>query len=149
MSAGLDVIVVDDEPSVCAMISETVERFYTWGNVVPFSDVDEAIRYCLKSDTGIAVFIVDVFLHGKSGFFFLDAVEDKYPSAHEDAIVVTGNASDDVVDMCVASNVHYLLEKPVKAYALQLAIRSIVQKYLRFSRRLMEDPAFADAVARI
>ena len=149
MSAGLDVIVVDDEPSVCAMISETVERFYTWGSVVPFSDADEAIAYCLKAEAGIAVFVVDVFLHGKSGFFFLDAIEPKFPSAHEDAIVVTGNASDDVVDMCVASKVHYLLEKPVKAYALQLAIRSIVQKYLHFSRRLMEDPAFAEVVARI
>ena len=45
--------------------------------------------------------------------------------------------------MCVAANITYLLEKPVKAYALQLAVRAIVNKYINFAKRLLEDPDLA------
>lgn len=62
--------------------------------------------------------------------------------------MITGNANDDVVNMCVASDVNHLLEKPIKAYALQLAVRSIVSKYLKFTKRLLQNPAFADSVSK-
>lgn len=149
MSDGLDVIIVDDDPSVCQLVRDTVESFYTWGAVHAFSDADEAILYCLSSPIGVGIFIVDVFLGGKSGFFFLDAVEKKYPSAHKDAIVVTGNASEDVVNMCMASNVNYLLEKPLRPFALQFAVRAIAEKYITFAKLLMEDQEFASSVARL
>jgi len=51
--------------------------------------------------------------------------------------------------MCVASDVSYLLEKPIKPYALQLAVRAIVAKYLKFSKKLMQEPEFASTVAKI
>ena len=149
MSDGLDVIIVDDDPDACQVLSDIIERFYTWGDVHKFNDVTKAISYCKNRDTFVAIFVVDVFLDGKSGFYFLDSIEEKYPSAHEDAIIITGNASDDVVDMCVASDVNYLLEKPIKPYALQLAVRSIVAKYLKFAKKLMQDPDFAESVARV
>lgn len=66
----------------------------------------------------------------------------------DDAFLITGNASDDVVDMCVASDVNHLLEKPIRPYALQLAVRSIAMKYIRFAKRLTQDPDFASSVAR-
>ena len=146
MSEGLDVIVVDDDPDVCELISATVKRFYTWGSVLAFTDPDEATDYCLNRDIGVAIFVVDVFLGGASGFFFLDAVEEKFPTAHSDAIIITGNASDDIVNMCVASDVNHLLEKPVKPYALQLAVRAIAEKYLKFAKRLFNDPDFAKSI---
>jgi CheY-like chemotaxis protein len=93
--------------------------------------------------------VVDVFLGGLSGFYFLDAIEERYPTAHEDTIIISGNASDDVVNMCLASNVNYLLEKPVKPYALQLAVRAITAKYLDFAKKLMQDAGFAEHVARL
>ena len=148
MSDGLDVIVIDDDLSVCKVISDIIKRFYVWGDVLKFTSADEAKAHCLRRETSIAIFILDVFLKGESGFYFLDAIAEKYPSAHQDTIIITGNASDDVVDMCIASDVSYLLEKPVKPYALQLAVRAIAQKYLQFAKRLMEDPVFADSVAR-
>jgi len=148
MSDGLDVIVIDDDLSVSEVISDIIKRFYVWGDVLKFTSADEAKAHCLKRKTSIAIFILDVFLKGESGFYFLDAIAEKYPSAHQDTIIITGNASDDVVDMCIASDVSYLLEKPVKPYALQLAVRAIAQKYLQFAKRLMEDPVFADNVAR-
>ncbi len=147
MSAGLDVIVVDDEPSICELISDIITRFYTWGEVIAFTDVDEATEYCLNRDIGIAIFVVDVFLGGKSGFYFLDSIEEKFSTAHEDTIIITGNASDDVVNMCIASNVTHLLEKPIKPFALQLAVRTVVDKYLKFAKKLLQDPAFAEDVA--
>ena len=149
MSDGLDVIVLDDDPGICEIVSELIESFYTWGKVHYFSDPDKAISFCLERDIGAAIFVVDVFLGGLSGFYFLDAIEEKYPTAYEDAIIISGNASDDVVNMCLASNVNYLLEKPVKPYALQLAVRAITAKYLEFAKKLMEDSGFAENVARL
>ena len=148
MADGLDVIVVDDDSSTCDVISEIISSFYTWGDVISFTDVDEAIAYCLNRDLGVAIFVVDVFLKGKSGFYFLDIIEEKFPTVHEDTVMITGNASDDVVNMCVASDVNHLLEKPIKAYALQLAVRSIVSKYLKFTKRLLQNTAFADSVSK-
>ena len=149
MSDGLDVIIVDDDPGICEVLTELIESFYTWGEVLSFPDPKEAITRCLERDSGIAIFVVDVFLGGLSGFYFLDAVEEKYPSAHEDAIIISGNASDDVVNMCLASRVNYLLEKPIKPYALQLAIRAINAKYLEFAKKLLQDNAFAESVASL
>lgn len=147
MHAGLDVIIVDDEANVCKTVAAIISRFYTWGDVLVFTDVDEAIAYCINREIGIAIFVVDVYLSGKSGFFFLDAIEDRFSTVHEDTIIITGNASDDIVNMCVASNVNYLLEKPIKPFALQLAVRAIVSKYMKFAKRLLKDPDFADSVA--
>jgi DNA-binding NtrC family response regulator len=149
MAEGLDVIIVDDDPNICELISTTIKRFYTWGEVIPFSNSEEAIKFCLDRDIGVAIFIVDVFLGGVSGFYFLDAIEDKFPTAHSDAIIITGNASDDIVNMCIASDVNHLLEKPVKPYALQLAVRAIAEKYLKFAKKLFQDPDFAKSVSDI
>lgn len=149
MPDGLDVIVVDDNQTICKIIASIIKKFYVWGKIVTFSDVDEAISYCLNREIGVAIFIVDVFLGGKSGFLFLDSIELKFPSAHKDAIIISGMASDDIVNMCLASDVNYLLEKPVKPYALQLAVRAITGKYLDFAKKLMQDSAYAESVAML
>jgi CheY-like chemotaxis protein len=149
MSDGLDVIVLDDDPGIGEILSELIESFYTWGEVHCFSEHNKAISFCLSRDIGVAIFVVDVFLGGLSGFSFLDVIDEKYPTAHEDAIIISGNANDDVVNMCLASNVNYLLEKPVKPYALQLAVRAITAKYLDFAQKLIHDPDFAESVARL
>jgi len=148
MSDGLDVIIVDDEPTVCELVSDIIKRFYERGKVIAFTNADEAISYCLSREIGVAIFVVDVFIGGMSGFHFLDAIEEKFPAVHEDTIMMTGNASDDVVNMCVASDVTHLLEKPIKPYALQLAVRSIVVKYLKFAKKLLRDASFAESVTR-
>ena len=149
MSDGLDVIIVDDDQSVCKVIASIIKKFYVWGNIVTFSDVDEAIVHCLNREIGVAIFVVDVFLGGKSGFLFLDSLEERFPSAHKDAIIISGMASDDIVNMCLASDVNYLLEKPIKPYALQLAVRAITGKYLDFAKKLLQDPAFAQSVSKL
>jgi DNA-binding NtrC family response regulator len=149
MAEGLDIIIVDDDPNICELISTIVKRFYTWGDIIPFTNSEEAIKFCLDRDIGVAIFIVDVFLGGVSGFYFLDTIEEKFPTAHSDAIIITGNASDDVVNMCIASDVNHLLEKPVKPYALQLAVRAIAEKYLKFAKKLFQDPDFAKNVSDI
>jgi DNA-binding NtrC family response regulator len=148
MSEGLDVIIVDDDKNLCTVTAETIKRFYSWGDVVTFNKVDEAIAYCMSQDTSIAIFVLDVFLGEQSGFAFLDAVKEKYSSAPEDTIIITGHASEDVVNMCVASDVTHLLEKPVKPYELQLAIRAIVTKYMKFAKKVLHDPDFAALVAK-
>ena len=149
MSNSLDVIIVDDDPSVCEVLSEMIKEFYVWGDVLAFSDSDEAIDYCSAMDVGVAIFVLDVFLGSRKSFAFLDAIVNKFPMAHEDTIMITGNASDDVVNMCVASDITYLLEKPIRRYALQLAVRAIVAKYIRFAKRLIENPDLARSIAEL
>lgn len=148
MSDGLNVIIVDDDKDVCEAVFEIIKRFYTWGEVLAFTDVEEAITYCRSQKSGVAIFVIDVFLSDSTGFIFLDSIAERFPMAYEDAVMISGNASDDVVNMCVASNITYLLEKPVKAYALQLAVRAIVNKYINFAKKLLEDPDFAEDIAR-
>ena len=63
--------------------------------------------------------------------------------------LLEGNANDDVVNMCLASNVNYLLEKPLKPYALQLAVRAITAKYLDFAKKLLKDQRYAENVASL
>jgi len=62
---------------------------------------------------------------------------------------MTGNANDEVVDMCISSDITYLLEKPIRSYALKLAVRAIVAKYAKFAKKLLLDPVLADHVTRI
>jgi len=142
-------IIVDNDQSVCKVIASIIKKFYIWGNIVTFSDVDEAISYCLNREIGVAIFVVDVFLGGKSGFLFLDSIEERFPTAYKDAIIISGMASDDIVNMCLASDVNYLLEKPIKPYALQLAVMAITGKYLDFAKKLLQNSAFAESVARL
>jgi response regulator of citrate/malate metabolism len=149
MSEGLDVVILDDDPGISQVLKELIETFYTWGTVFDFSNAEKAMAWCLEREVGLSIFVVDVFLKGMSGFFFLDSIEPKFSSAHEDAIIISGRASEDVVDMCLASNVTYLLEKPVKPYALQLAVRSITTKYLNFAKKLLRDPSLAKSISRL
>ena len=149
MSEALDVIIVDDEPSVCQLTSKMVRRFYEWGEVVSFADMEQAVAYCLGRDVGVAIFIVDVFLGAESGFQFLNRIQPTFPVAHEDAIIITGMASDDIVNQCIAADITHLIEKPVRFYALQLAVRAIVQKYITFAKRLLNDPTFAANISTL
>jgi DNA-binding NarL/FixJ family response regulator len=149
MSEGLDVVILDDDPGISQALRELIETFYTWGQVFDFSNAEKAMDWCFKREVGLSIFVVDVFLKGMSGFFFLDSIESKFPSAHQDAIIISGRASEDVVDMCLASNVTYLLEKPVKPYALQLAVRAITTKYLNFAKKLLRDPTLAKSISRL
>jgi response regulator of citrate/malate metabolism len=95
------------------------------------------------------IFILDVFVEDSNGFAFLDAIAEKYPNAHLDTVMISGMASEDVVDMCIATGVSHLLEKPVRNYALQLAIRSIVMKYVKFAKKLLSDTELAELIDRI
>ncbi|MGD9124703.1 MAG: response regulator [Desulfarculaceae bacterium] len=146
---GLTVVILDDDPMVCEVMAQTVTDFYPWGEVYAFTDFAAARDFCLGNPSGLAIFLLDVFLGDHTAFDFIEAVKDKYPLAPEDTVIVTGHASNDVVDMCMAAGVNYLLEKPVRPYALQMAVRAIASKYLRFAVELRKDPGFALDVERL
>jgi response regulator of citrate/malate metabolism len=147
MDDSLDVIIVDDDPVVCDVIAMMIKLFYSWGQVYAFTKAEEAVSFCLKRKSSVAIFVLDVFLDNETGFGFLEAIVDKYPLAYQDAIIVTGNVSDDVVNMCVASNITYLVEKPIRPFTLQLAVRAIVAKYLKFAKKILHDPGLAESVS--
>jgi response regulator of citrate/malate metabolism len=146
---GLDIIIMDDDIDVCETLKDNIIKFYKWGEILSFSDVDEAISYCLTRDIGIAIFVIDTFLGVKTGFYFLDALEETFPHIYEDTVMITGHASDDVVNTCVTSGINHLLEKPIKEYALQFSIRTIVEKYLSFAKKLIQNPELADSISQL
>lgn len=149
MPAGLDVIILDDEKPIADHLGELTEDFYSWGNVYAFSDMLEARTFCFNRDSSLAIFVLDMFLGGQTAFDFIEAVTIHYPMAAEDSIIITGHASTDIVNMCMASGVNHLLEKPIKPYAYQFAVRAIANKYLRFAKKLMHDPELAGDVQRM
>jgi response regulator of citrate/malate metabolism len=149
MSSNLDVIVLDDDPQICSLITEILKGFYVWGNIHSFTTYSDALSFCKKEKLGMAVFILDVYLGKKTAFDFLDQIADQCAWAFEDTVIITGNASDDIVNMCLASNINYLIEKPIKAYTLKLAVRAIVGKYVRFAKRMLSNSDFAKRVAEI
>jgi DNA-binding NtrC family response regulator len=146
MPNGLDVIIVDDDPSICEVVSQMVKSFYVWGEVRSFTNAEEAVRHCLKQKYGVGIFILDIMMGNETGFDLLDAISEKYPMAYEDAIIITGNASDDVVQMCVSMDITHLIEKPIRIHTLQMAVRSIVSKYTKFAKRIMLDPKLTKAL---
>ncbi|MEW6184351.1 MAG: response regulator [Thermodesulfobacteriota bacterium] len=146
MVESLDVIIVDDDPVICDVISMMVKLFYTWGQVYAFTKSEEALAFCRKKESSVAIFILDVFLEDDTGFGFLEAIVDKFPWAYQDTIIITGNVSEDVVNMCVASNITYLVEKPIRPYTLQLAVRAIVAKYITFAKAILKDPLLAKSI---
>jgi DNA-binding NtrC family response regulator len=149
MPRGLDVIIVDDDPSVCEVVSHMIRRFYTWGDVRHFTKAEDAIQYCLKQKYGVAIFILDIMMGNETGFDLLDAISEKYPMAYEDTIIITGNASDEVVQMCVSLDITHLIEKPIRLHTLQMAVRSIVSKYTKFAKRLIMDPSLAETLSML
>ncbi len=148
MADNLDVIILDDDAGVCDVLSEIVTEFHSWGKVYAFTDENRAIEHCLNRKGNVAIFIVDVFLSGRNAFSFLESIADKFPMAYEDTIIITGKASGDVVNMCLVAGINYLLEKPVRPFALQLAVRAIVSKYVHFARKLYLNPDLMESVAK-
>jgi DNA-binding NtrC family response regulator len=149
MSDKLDVIILDDDPLVCSLITQLLQTFYVWGDIHSFTDYRKALSHCKKTDVGIAIFILDVFLGKETAFNFLEDVAEKFAWASEDTIIITGNASDDIVNMCISANITHLLEKPIKPYALKLAVRTIVHKYILFARRILHDPGYSKRMANM
>jgi response regulator of citrate/malate metabolism len=149
MSNRLDVVVLDDDPQICELITEILKSFYVWGEVHPFTSYGEALAFCRQKKLGVAIFILDVYLDKKTAFDFLEDISDQYAWASEDTIIITGSASDEIVNLCIPLNINYLIEKPMKAFTLKLAVRAIVGKYTLFAKRILGDPEFARGVARL
>ncbi len=127
----IDVIFVDDDREICSMMKD---QFYKWGlrYFKIFSDVHEAVEYCLSQDLGIAIFIVDYNLGRQSGLFFLDKVRRKFPNAYLDAIILSGECGAHFNDLCASAGVKHVLEKPIKLNELSDTILSIAKKYEPF-----------------
>ena len=147
MPNNLDVIILDDDPQFCALITDILKNFYIWGDIHSFTNYNEAKTFCQKKHLGVAIFILDVYLGKKTAFDFLEDISGQYAWAAEDAIIITGNASDEIVNMCILLNINYLIEKPMKTYTLKLAVRAIVGKYTIFAKRLIGDPEFARGIS--
>lgn len=145
----LDLIILDDEPEVARVLGLMAEEFYSWGKVRVFTDYLEARTFCFNRGASLGIFLLDVYLGEYSAFDFIEAVRLHYPMAPDDTIVITGLADESIVESCLVAGVGYLLEKPVKPFSLQFAVRTLVSKYVRFAPKLMSDPALARDIQRI
>jgi CheY-like chemotaxis protein len=127
-SIEIDVIFVDDNREICDMMKA---YFHLWGlrKFKIFSDVHEAVEYCLSQDLGIAIFIIDYKLAGQTGLFFLDQVRRKFPNAYTDAIILSGHCGAYLNDLCSSAGVWHVLQKPFDCNRLYNEMASIAEKY--------------------
>lgn len=149
MATGLDIIVVDDDPQVCEVLARMIAKFHPSGQVHAFSDFLEARTFCFNRGSSVAIFVLDAYLGERTAFDLIEALGVHYPMAAADTVIVTGRASQEMVRRCLDLGVSHLLEKPVRQYALQLAIQSIAAKYLRFAPQLLSDSSFARQVGEL
>ncbi|PKN33794.1 MAG: hypothetical protein CVU61_11805 [Deltaproteobacteria bacterium HGW-Deltaproteobacteria-19] len=65
----------------------------------------------------------------------------------DDAGVCIGSAGD-IVNMCLVAGIDSLLEKPIRPFVLEPAVRAIVSKYLHVTGKLSLNPDFAESVRK-
>lgn len=135
-----EVIFVDDDREICNLMKEYFNRLGLRYFKI-FSDVHEAVEYCLSQDLGIAIFIVDYNLSGQTGLFFLDQVRSKFPNAYLDAIILSGHCGAHFNDLCSSAGVKHVLRKPTNLDELSNTILSIAKKYEPYLDFLRQVPS--------
>ena len=123
MEKKLSILLVDDEAIVGNRLKPALTKIGY--DVEAFEDPKDAMLRLDEKEFDIV--ITDIMMSEVNGIQLLEFVQSK--NERTKVIMITGYASEDVVNRCVASDVHHLLEKPIEPYALQLALRAIVAKY--------------------
>lgn len=143
----IEVIFVDDDREICDLMKECFNRLGLRYFKI-FSDVHEAVTYCLSHDLGIAIFIVDYNLAGQTGLFFLDQVRSKFPNAYLDAIILSGHCGTHFNDLCSSAGVKHVLGKPTNLDELSNTILSIAKKYEHYLYFIRHGPPLVKHVIK-
>lgn len=117
------VLIVDDEPSICLLLSEMLQS--TGHPVLTAGSADEALRY-LRARS-VAVVIVDVQLGGTDGIAFLQQALDVDNRLL--GIVMTGHGNIELAVRAMKSGAADFLTKPFQVELVRLAVSRLLELY--------------------
>jgi len=103
---ALDVLVVDDEQSICMLLHDVLARF--GHRVETLQDARLAIDLCSKRKFDLV--FLDIRMPGMNGLDALKALKELCPDATY--VMITGFAQNDVVEECMNSGASACLGKP-------------------------------------
>lgn len=103
---SLDILVVDDEPSICLLLKELLTRF--GHSVTTCQDGTSAVELAAEQHFDLA--FLDVRMPGLSGLEVLKQIRQIRPQAS--FVMITGYAADDVLDESLRSGASACLCKP-------------------------------------
>lgn len=104
----LNVLIVDDEPSVCELLSgllSTSER-----EVSTHDNPSDALRFIEEHPVDVA--FLDLMLPGMTGFDLAERIKNKHPSSR--VVICTGYHADDYMTRAREARVEGVLQKPFK-----------------------------------
>jgi two-component system response regulator HydG len=102
----LDILVVDDEASICLLLRDLLARFQH--RVETCQDARVALE--LVEERKFDLIFLDVRMPGMNGVEALKALKEECPEAI--FIMITGYAGTDVLDECMSSGASACLGKP-------------------------------------
>jgi len=117
------VLIVDDEPSICLLLSEMLQS--TGHPVLTAGSVDEALGH-LRTRS-IAVVIVDVQLGGADGIAFLQQALDVDNRLL--GIVMTGHGNIEMAVRAMKSGAADFLTKPFQVELVRLTVSRLLELY--------------------
>ncbi len=115
---ALRVLVVDDEPVICQVLSEYLSM-QGW-QVVNFSDTEEALQYCTTNMASFDCAILDIIMPVMSGIELYDALRELNPDLP--VLFLSGYSEGIAMNEAYKDNVIDFIQKPVKLEAVYLAI---------------------------
>jgi len=103
---SLDILVVDDEHSICMLLNDVLARFDH--NVVTCQDGVNALQ--LADDKKFNLIFLDIRMPGMGGLDVLKNLRELQPEAT--FVMITGYAKDDIIDEALQSGASACLCKP-------------------------------------
>ncbi len=103
---ALDVLVVDDEQSICMLLRDVLARF--GHRVETLQDARLALELC--AERKFDLIFLDIKMPGMNGLDALKALKEIRPDAT--FVMITGFAQTDVVEECMKSGASACLGKP-------------------------------------
>jgi CheY-like chemotaxis protein len=120
----LHVLIVDDNPEIRSLIKATLgETFYTLGEA---ANGEQAFDYLDQRDLPDFV-ILDLAMPGISGFDVLSDIKNNPETAHIQVIVLSANASDDIINQSMGMGAKAVIAKPFSPLELLQLIESVIE----------------------
>lgn len=104
----LDILVVDDEQSICLLLRDVLARF--GHQVITCQDGETAIE--MASDRHLDLIFLDIRMPGMSGLDVLKKLRDLQREAK--FVMITGFAKDDIIEEALQSGASACLSKPFR-----------------------------------
>ena len=113
-----DILVVDDQPSVCREVTEFLKNIYT---VHAFTSGEDALEFL--SGNPIDLVLLDYDMPGMTGYQVLMSIRLNKALEHLPVVFLTGETNDRMRDEMIGRGATDYLCKPVSSAALHECVR--------------------------